>query len=416
MKNIYKILIFAFLLRLLVSFLGQHGDVINYYWWTKDLVSNGLLGFYDRNIANAMRPTYPPVTTYLFLVAGYIHNAVYQLFWFLNLHIKLFPSNLIFWMESANGWFIFNKLPAIFSDLGTTYLLYIFGRDLKNERSGIFAALIFAFTPVFWYNSSLWGQTDSVFALPMLAAFYLLYKNKIKTSIVLYGLAVLTKPTALFPLPVYIFWLFKKAKFKEIFYGGIAIVVIALLLYLPFHPFDLVSWIVAFYQRSLGGELGYMVANAFNFWALIFGFDNRPDTSFFLGIPANIVGYLVFVIITVIVLYIFLKNKLDIRLALLAAVVISFAAFIFLPRMHDRYFYPTLVMLVPLAAIDKKLRNVFWAASTIHLINLYHFWWVPKIGFLMDVFSDSLVEKTLIAMNIMLLGNVFLRLLRRQKI
>ena len=416
MKNIWKIIIAAFLLRILISFFGEHGDVISYYWWSKDLLAHGLLGFYDRNIANAMRPTYPPVTSYLFFLSAYLHEIVFKIFWFLNIYIPTFPSNFIFWLESDHGWYIFNKLPAIFADMGIIYIIYRFVRDIKNEKAALFASVFYAFTPAFWYNSSLWGQTDSVFALPMIGAFYALFRGKIKTSLLLYGLALLTKPTAAFVFPVYLIWLLRKVKFFDLLLGASALIMEVIILYLPFHPVNLLNWILLFYKRSLGGELGYMVANAFNFWALIFGFDNRPDTSLFLGISANIVGYSAFAIIGIVVLYLFLKNKLDIKFTLLAAVVISFAAFIFLPRMHDRYFYLTLVMLVPLAAVDKKLRNVFWAASTIHLINLYHFWWVPRIGFLMDVFSNNLVEKTLIAMNIMLFGNVFLRLLRRQKI
>ncbi|HJY98712.1 MAG TPA: hypothetical protein VJ227_03290 [Patescibacteria group bacterium] len=400
MKAIYKIILLALVLRLVISFLGYHGDVNDFYWWAKELVFNGLSGFYDRNIANATQPIYPPVTSYLFWGAGQFHELFLKLLWFLNINISIFPSNLIFWMESPNGWFIFNKLPAILSDIGIIYVLYLFGRSLKNEKAGLVAASLFAFVPTFWYNSSLWGQTESVFALPMLGAFYLLHKNKIKSSIALYTLALLTKPTAFFAFPVFAFWVLRKGKAKEVGIGILYSTLLAIALYFPFHPEGIINWIISFYLRSLNGVLGYTVANAFNFWALIFGFDNRPDTSPLFGIPANIIGNTLFISSVAAVVYLFMKKKDNINLILLSAAVVSFAAFMFLPRMHERYFYPTLIFLIPLAISNKSMMKVFWAASIVHLINLFHFWWVPKVGFLVEFFSAQVVEKLLILFNI----------------
>lgn len=407
MKTVFKIILAALVLRLVISFLGYHGDVIDFYWWTRDLVFKGFAGFYDRNIDNAVRPIYPPVTSYLFWMGGMFHEFILKFFWFLNVHVSIFPSNLIYWMESPAGWIIFDKLPAILSDLGIVYVLYLFGKSLKGEKEGLIAAQIFAFVPVFFYNSALWGQTESVFALPMLLAFYLLYKGRIKSSILLYTLAILTKPTAFFPLPIFIYWVLRKGEFKEVVIGIVQSVTLALLLYLPFHPQGLLSWVITFYMNSLKGVLGYTVANSFNFWALVFGFDNRPDTSLLLGIPANIIGYSLYVLSIFGIIYFLVKKKDNTNLVLLASVIISFAAFMFLPRMHERYFYPTLVMLIPAAIINKSARKVFWAASTIHLINLYHYWWMPKIGFLVSFLSNMWVEKFIILINI----SVFLYLI-----
>ncbi len=400
-RKLIVLILAAFFLRIVVSFLAEHGDVVNYYWWSKDLLLHGLNGFYDRNIANAMRPTYPPVTSYLFLMAGYLHEAVRNILWFLNVHVSIFPSNLIVWIESDHGWYVFNKLPAIFSDLGIIALLYFFVRDLRDKKSGFIAASLFSFVPVFWYNSSLWGQTDSVFALPMLGAFYALYKGKIKLSVLLYGLAILTKPTCFFALPIFAFWLIKKSSLRELLSSIVVFALEVLLLYLPFHPQNLLSWVFTFYKHSLGGELNYMVANAFNFWALVFGFDNRPDTSSFLGMPANLVGNIIFLLFVGASGYIFWKyKKISIEMVLFLAALVSFCAFLFLPRMHDRYFYPVLVLLIPLTVTGKKMMYIFWTLATLHLINLYHFWWVPKIPFLVILFSNFVVEKSLIVVNI----------------
>lgn len=395
-----KIILVAFILRIFVGLLGEHGDVVNVYWWSKDLVAHGLSGFYDRDVVNTDRPNYPPMTSYLFLGSGLLHETFWKVSWSLHLAIKVIPGRFIWWLESDHGWYIFNKLPAIFADLGIIYLIYLFVKDLKDKKTAIWAAAVFAFVPVFWYNSSLWGQTDSIFALPALFAFCALYKNKIKMSAFLFTLSVLTKPTALFVLPIFAIWWLKKVKVKDFVASLLLIIFEILILYLPFHSSNIIPWIIAFYQRTSGGVLSYMVANAFNLWALFFGFDNRPDSTLFLGIPANILGYALFFAFTLGVIILTFKSKPRLGKLLLATILVSYAAFIFLPRIHDRYFYPTLIFMIPLAALSKTVKKIFWFVSTIHLINLYHFWWVPRIPVLISIFSNVLVEKTLIIANL----------------
>lgn len=408
-KRLIKILLLAFVLRIILALLAEHGDVINYYWWSKDLLNRGLLGFYDRNIANAMRPTYPPVTSFIFWGSAVLHELIWQISWFLNAQIAIFPSNFIFWLESAKGWYFVNKIPAILADLGIIYLLFEFVKDLKDKKAAYLASLLFAFSPPFWYSSSLWGQTDSIYALTMLGAFYLLYKKKRTLSIFLYSLSILTKPTSLFALPAFALWWLKGAKIRDFYYAVIVGVGTLIILYLPFHPEGLLGWIINFYYKSLGGELNYIVANAFNFWGLIHGFNDVVETSPFLGLPSHIVGYLGYLVVIIPTIYLtWSRMKLDPTKVLFLAVLFSFFAFLILPRIHERYFYPTLLLLVPLAALDAKLRKVFWALSGIHLVNLYHFWWMPRIEVLVNVLSNRLIESFLIVLNISLFLWLFL--------
>lgn len=400
MKKIILLIIAAFILRLVLSLLAEHGDVINYYYWSGDLLARGLSGFYEREIPNAMRPTYPPITSYFFWGTAILHELIWKISWFLNIKISIFPSNFIFWWESVRGWYFINKLPAILADLGIIYLLYLFGKKLKNEKVGFWAAVVFAFNPIFFYNSSLWGQTDSIYAFFILLAFYLLLWSKAIPSIISYTLSILTKPNPAFILPVFLFYWIKKINLWKILLSALILIILILLLYFPFHPQGTIPWVIDFYRRSLGGELSYLVANSFNLWSLFFGFDNRPDTVKFLGLPAYFVAYALFLIFLIWLIAFLYKNKSSkVLTSLFAGALMSFAAFLFLPRMHERYFYPVLVLLIPVVAMNKKLRNIYFALSFIHLVNLYHFWWVPKIDFLVKVLSNIYIEKIFILAN-----------------
>jgi len=402
-KKLAAIIFLAFVLRVVLSLLAEHGDVINYYWWAKDLATNGLEGFYERNIANAVRPTYPPITSYLFFLTASVHKLLFRFIWFLNIRISIFPSDFVHWWESEKGWYFINKFPAIVADIFIVYFLYYFVSGLSDKKKGLIAAAVFAFIPPFWYNSSLWGQTDSLFALPLLGSFIALQKKRKILAIFLFVLSVLTKPTALFVFLPFFLWWFQKINIKSLLLSVIVVFWEIYLLYFPFHPQGTTAWIFDFYRKSLGGELNYMVANSFNFWGLIYGFDNKVDTTLLFGLTSRFVGYLIFAFFGVILFWVFLKvKKKTTPFYLLLSVLFSFAAFMFLPRMHERYFYPTLLFMVPLMAIEKETRKAFWVGAFIHLINLYHFWWVPKIELFITLFKNVISEKAIIILNIAL--------------
>jgi Gpi18-like mannosyltransferase len=396
---IKNILIVSFILRIVIALLGEHGDVINYMWWSKDLLARGLQDFYDRSIANAMPPTYPPVTSYIFWLTAYLHEIIWKVVWLINIKVSVFPSNLVFWLESEKGWYFVNKLPSIIADLGIGTYIYKLVSSIKGKREAIISMLLFLFNPVFWYNSSLWGQTDSIFAFFLIASFYYLHKKRKYVSVAFFLLSILTKPTSFFVAPIYlIFWL-KNTTLKQLMKCATFVFLLTLVLYYPFHPDNTLFWISDFYLNSLGGELDYIVANSFNFWGLVFGFDNVSARTLFLGLPASTLGYLAFFISSLVLLRFWKQKIFNVKIMLMLSALIAFSAFLFLPMMHERYFYPVLLLLTPTAALYRQERVSYYMLSLIHLLNLYHFWWVPRIEFLVVLFSNRVVEMLLILFN-----------------
>ncbi len=210
------ILAFLFVGRIILAFLFSHSDTVSYYYWGKYLWENGFLGFLGKGIPNAMDAYYPPLAYYLlFLMRGF-YLLIYKVFWQINLMIPAFPSNFIFWLETKEVGFAINKLPGIFSDFGIALLIYLIVKKVGREKLAIPATLAYLATPAVWYNSSLWGQNDSFCYFFVLLSFWLLLKNRILFSLVVFSLAIFTKQTAIIVLPVFLIFLLTKAKLKEI--------------------------------------------------------------------------------------------------------------------------------------------------------------------------------------------------------
>jgi len=409
-----KIIAAALILRLILSFWGEHSDIVNFYWWAMDIYNNGFNGFYDRTIANAMRATYPPISNYILWLVALMHGFFWKIFWFLNIKISIFPSNLMYWWESKYGWYFLNKLPIVLADTGVVWVIYKIVEILKNKKSALIASSLFAFLPTFWYGSAIWGQTESLFMLPVLLAFYFLINKKNYTSIFFYVVSVFIKPTVFVIFPIYILWWLKKRRIKEIVISVAASSAFAYLLYYPFHPTNTILWAANFYRTGLGGELNYIQANSFNFWSLIFGFENIQDKMKFLSIPLDLWGYILYLIsITPITIKLLRYKNIDSKAWLLVTVLVAFAAYMFLPRMHERYLYPAILFLIPVVVLFKELKTFFWSVTTIYLINLYHFWWYPEIPTLVNILSNSIVERTIIMINVFLFFYLYSFTLRK---
>lgn len=408
-----QIIFCALLLRLLIAPLTYHGDVFDSLNWGKDLYQKGLVGFYFRDIPDAGPPNYPPGFYYLLLANQYLYQGVKNLLWKININFPPFPSNLFIYFESDKGRIFFNKLPAIFSDLGIGYLIYLFVSQLKDKKTGLVSASFFLFSPPNWYNSTVWGQTEPLFALPLLGSFYAIYRKRYILAPLCFTISFLIKPTCLLTLPIFFLWWIKETRKSDILKGVILSLVLFYLVHLPYKPTVTLSWILNLYRYGIREVLGYLVANAFNFWAFIFGFEPRLDNIEMLGISAYKWGLIIFGGFVIYFLYKLprakdprysrslnkIKRVKDAKIYLSAAALLTFSGFLFLTRIHERYFYLTLLTLAPLLGLDERIKKVFIILSGVHLVNLYHFWWIPRIDFLVKFFSVRVVEQFLTLTN-----------------
>lgn len=401
MKRLPLIFGLAFLIRIIIAPIYHHGDADTYFFWAKYLWGKkDFLFFLGKAVPNAMSALYPPLFYYLLFLWRGLYELLGSMIWFLNVKISIFPSNLILLYQSYNFGVTFNKIPAILADLGLGLLIYKIGSRLGTKKLAFLTTIFYLFLPATWYNSAYWGQIESLYCFFVILGFFLVLKEKFLWAIVSISFSALIKPTGLFIFPALLVYFLKKKEFLDLLVGGIIFLLIALILYFPFQPINTLPWALRFYLSSFSGEISQLTANAFNFWALIFGF-GKKDTVLFLNFPAKYVGWGIF-IVSVLIVCIRLWQSKQKKSLFVASFLIAFSAFLFLPLMHERYFYTALVFSAILGSFKKEWLYCFIMLSVIHFFNLYHFWWSPRIPFLVSFLSNLIVIRGIIIVNLII--------------
>lgn len=268
--------------------------------------------------------------------------------------------------ESWNGkgpWLLLKWLP-IAADLGIAALLASAGRRWYSEHVGLWAAALFCFIPVTWYDSAVWGQMDSVAALPMLAAVVLLLQRRPEWAAVLFVVGLLTKPQAVLAVLVLTPVLIGQVLHRDLRWWRIPTSVAA-----GVAAFAALvnTWSLAVYVDgglagvpvvgNLAGLVGqyfstaelfpYLSVNAYNPWALM-GDPSMAaqfqtgevtwttDNATLLGVPAHTLGLIVFLLVCAAV-FVLLVRRQDVPTVFTAFAVLLVAFFVVTTRVHERY-------------------------------------------------------------------------------
>jgi dolichyl-phosphate-mannose-protein mannosyltransferase len=275
---------------------------------------------------------------------------------------------------------ILYKLPAIFSDIGTGYLIYLIVDKLKTRKWALISASLYVFNPAIFANSALWGQVDSFTAFFSILSLWALDVNIFLSAAAL-AIGTLIKPQmAVISLIILFMMLQRKYNAKKIITYMVTSAIIFVAGFLPFSGgTNLLTFIVTRMNVSLN-QYPYTSVNAFNFWGIFGGW--KPDTGL------NIAGGIFIAILFFTFGLKFLKQKGGeyILLAFTYSLL-----FLFMTRMHERHLLPVFAPLTIAVALNPVFIFALVGFSFIYLANLYWAWvWVTNS--FQQAFSDSIVK------------------------
>lgn len=291
-----------------------------YFWvnWTEYITNQGLL-----NVYNNPEVGYPPVVLF----------CCWVFTWFADAAGAINQVNINYL-----------KLPALIADWTIIFLAI---KLLQKNNKPLQWALLLVFNPVFWYNSLVWGQFDSMYVAPLAWGIYYLVDKKATLATMLFALAVLTKLQALLlVLPILGLYIYNAQKASRIKLSALFLVTVALPI-LAFIPFTGVS-ISTILNRTVNYYTG-VSQYAYNVWYFIF--DNpvaTPATTTFIGNTTLSTWGLYIAMLGGVGAMSFLVNlKIKNTQQLFAAFAMaSLAYFFFMAKMHERYAHPAIVFVL----------------------------------------------------------------------
>jgi Gpi18-like mannosyltransferase len=123
------------------------------------------------------------------------------------------------------------KLPGIVADLLLGAVVFV---ALKNRGSLSIAMPALVLSLLNFVDSAVWGQYDSIVALFIILAIWLVATKRIELGWLFMALAICTKQTSLVILPALLILSIKQKSWHRLFYGFLAFFATFLLVWLPF--------------------------------------------------------------------------------------------------------------------------------------------------------------------------------------
>ena len=340
------ILIGTFIIRLIVACTveGHSTDITCFKSWADMVFKDGFSRFYTSDSFT----DYPPGYMYVLYVIGTI-KALFNLAY-----------------DSAVYTLII-KLPAIICDTITGFALYKFLLKRTNTTAALCLPLLYLLNPATIINSSAWGQVDSIFTLFVVLFVWLICEKKLLPACLCFAAGLLIKPQTVIFTPILLLYLYRilfidapdkservKA-LKEIIVSALASFALLFVLMIPFaENFDFMP-VVTQYIKTLS-SYPYASVNAFNVFAL-FGGNWRDVNQTFLLLPYSAWSNIAIVSIVFVCAFVYIKRKGEANLFMLAAFIIA-AMFTFAAKMHERYIFPAMILLLMAFAYKKDIRTI----------------------------------------------------------
>jgi Gpi18-like mannosyltransferase len=292
---------------------------------------------------------YPPGSLYLLWLSGWIGRLI---------------------EPTANGFRVIVETPPLIADLFIGLTLYFAAwRDGRGLRA-IIIMMLFALNPALIFDTVVWGQSDSIVALPMIAAAILILTGRYRLGWSAAAIAILAKPQAIAFTPPLGLWTLFNAGVGECgwsagaFFGTVAI---GIMPYQLGHSWD---WIINVY-KDLGTRFSEASVGAFNFMGLVGGMGTPDTDKIFGGVSYSALGLSLTCAVYLIGSYLIWRAR-SAGAAMLAIFVALFGFFMFAPRMHERYLYYPIVFLIPIALENGFLTSIFAVVSATFLFNLVY--------------------------------------------
>ena len=264
---------------------------------------------------------------------------------------------------------LFARLPDIyaiklisipFDFINAIFVYKIVRIGYPKGSAPLVACLAVLFAPTVVLNSALWGQADMVYTSCLVACLYFLLVKKESTAFIVFGLAVSFKLQAFFLLPLLIILALRRVvSWKSFLIIPLVYVVTIIPAWLVGRPINELL-LVYVDQSEVYHELTMNAANLYQWF---------PNELYDILVPVGLIytTAMTFFFVAGVSRYVRqFSAKLIIELATISVLILPY----FLPKMHDRYFFPADVFSIILAFFFPSL---FYIPIIVGLVSLFSY-------------------------------------------
>jgi len=268
------------------------------------------------------------------------------------------------------------KAPPVLFDLALIVATYAVSRSLFEEMRlprvramALGAAAVVALQPAVLYDSAVWSQTDSAVTLAMLLALFFAARGRTKLAFGVWAAGFLIKPHPIIILPVLLYLTWRRNA-RALFPGLATVAGVWLVGLGPWLLHGDAGQLVRVYRCLFDADYQRLSAEAWNaWWFADVTLHPKPDQAVFSFVTYRMLGYLLTVSAGFLGL-VYLHARANLRGALLVAAYLAFAFYLLPVSTHDRYLYPFLAFMLPVAVAEKRWRALYAVASVAFFFNL----------------------------------------------
>ncbi len=230
------------------------------------------------------------------------------------------------------------------ADLATALLLAdILRLQGQSARTALLAFCLYWLNPAVWINSSVWGFSDSLLALALVACYALMRRGRPAASLALWGLAFSLKFQALLLLPALLLLCWRDFGARR----GLKALPWILCAEIPCLPFTrgLGPFWLPEHFRAAVSKYDQVNLKAFNFWAWAPG--NLPDSLRLAGASLNLWGWALAGLALGLLAWAYFRRREARRFVAFWIAMALWASDLFPTRVHERYlfyFFPFFVL------------------------------------------------------------------------
>lgn len=279
-----------------------------------------------------------------FLPEGYTPYP--PLYYYVLKGLGFFISVLGAW---ENKWltYLIVRTPMIAADILVSHLIYRFTKKYISQKSALIGSAFYFLHPAIIYNTSIWGQIDSVVTLMGLLSVNSFIEKKPFWGIGIYLLGVITKLQILALLPLILFLSITSAKLKSLFKYLMFWISAITLPFLPIIFAKGFKWTWDYFF-TIPNWYAYTSVYTYNLWAP-FGFIVSDNTKLFGLLEYKYIGIFLFWLVAFFILKPLFNTKNRTPLAIVFAGFLLWYDFsFFATRIHSRYLIYSFGFLAPL--------------------------------------------------------------------